>query len=107
DCPADLICVRGACTLECVTDKDCFVTWTCQASRCHPPEPPPPPDAGLDAESGAPPTDAGPDVPATSPLCYAAAVDAGDAGVLVGKVRASAAGDETQCAIRDDGSLYC
>ncbi len=37
DCPGALVCRGGVCDVECVTDKDCAVTWTCQSTRCYPP----------------------------------------------------------------------
>lgn len=37
DCPGNLVCKNGICAAECVTDKDCFVTWTCIDNRCNPP----------------------------------------------------------------------
>lgn len=50
DCPGDLVCRSGFCDVECVTDKDCFVTWTCEETRCRPPEGPA--DAGPPATDG-------------------------------------------------------
>lgn len=39
DCPGDLVCVHGLCTFECLSSKDCFVTWTCGPNnRCYPPD---------------------------------------------------------------------
>ena len=41
ECPDNLVCLRsGVCGPECVQDKDCFVTWTCDPknSRCTPPD---------------------------------------------------------------------
>jgi len=38
DCPGVQICVRGYCEFECVTNKDCFVSWSCEQSRCTPPD---------------------------------------------------------------------
>lgn len=44
DCPGDLVCKEQVCTAECVSDKDCVLTWTCKAlqpggaGRCHPPQ---------------------------------------------------------------------
>lgn len=38
DCPGSLVCKSGVCDLECITDKDCAATWSCEETRCHPPE---------------------------------------------------------------------
>jgi len=54
DCPGSLVCKNGVCDLECLSDKDCSPTWTCQETRCHPPEEIETPDAGA--------PDAGPSV---------------------------------------------
>src|SRR5262249_32646076 len=37
DCPGTLICRSGHCDVECVSDKDCTPTWTCDETRCTPP----------------------------------------------------------------------
>jgi hypothetical protein len=37
DCPGALICRDGTCDIECMTDKDCTPTWSCEETRCHPP----------------------------------------------------------------------
>ena len=37
DCPGVLVCRQGVCDVECVNDKDCTPTWTCEETRCHPP----------------------------------------------------------------------
>lgn len=47
DCPGSLVCKSGVCDIECATDKDCYPTWSCEATRCTPPHDAPVlPDAG-------------------------------------------------------------
>ncbi|RYZ61487.1 MAG: hypothetical protein EOP08_13420 [Proteobacteria bacterium] len=29
ECPGTLVCLDGVCAIECLEDKDCFVTWAC------------------------------------------------------------------------------
>src|SRR5205823_6662430 len=58
ECPGNVICLNGYCNVECMGDRDCVVTWTCQETRCHPPVRPaydatsPPLDTGVDAIDG-------------------------------------------------------
>ena len=63
DCPLDLVCLGPrVCGVECITDKDCFISWHCDPknARCTPPV-----DAGPDSmmADAAPEAiaDAGPD----------------------------------------------
>ena len=43
NCPEPLACVDGQCRFECLENRDCFPTFTCQNARCTPPDL----DAGL------------------------------------------------------------
>jgi hypothetical protein len=52
DCPGVLVCRAGVCDVECVTNKDCTATWTCEETRCVPPSRSPGVDAGDRATYG-------------------------------------------------------
>jgi hypothetical protein len=37
-CPGNLVCLESHCALECITDRDCPLSYSCELdNRCHPP----------------------------------------------------------------------